>query len=139
MVSPEIINERLREIAENLKILEELKSTPKDEFCDNPKIFKLASYCLQISIQCLLDICHHIIVDNNWPRPVNNQEAVKTIARQNIIPSEFAEKISPLAGLRNILVHEYIKVIPAIIHQHIQNLEDFYQFEKHIVAYLSSL
>ena len=75
----------------------------------------------------------------HWPRPVSNQEAIEIAASHGVMPEEFAKKISPMAGLRNILVHEYIKVNSAIIHQHIQHLEDFYQFEKHIVTYLSSL
>ena len=139
MLNPEIINERLGEIEENLKILEELKSIPKNKFCDDPKTFKLAERCLEISIQALLDISHHIIAANEWPRPRDNQEAIEIIAAHGVIPEEFAKKISPMAGLRNILVHEYIKVNSAIIYHHIQHLEDFYQFEKHIVTYLSSL
>jgi len=139
MVNKEIINERLREIEENLKILEELKAIDENKFCSDPKIFKLAERCLELSIQALLDICHHIISANDWPRPESNYQAIEIIAEGKVIPQEFAKKIAPMAGLRNILIHEYIKVDPAIIYQHIQNLGDFYQFEKHIVKYLSKI
>jgi len=139
MVNKEIINERLREIEENLEILEEIKTTDKDKFCSDPKIFKLAERCLELSIQALLDICHHIISANNWQKPKSNYQAIEIIAEGKVIPREFAKKIAPMAGLRNILIHEYIKIDPAIIYQHIQDLGDFYQFEKHIVKYLSVL
>jgi len=139
MVNKEIINERLKEIEENLKILEELKSIPEDKFSNDPKIFKLAERCLELSIQALLDISHHIIAGNDWPRPQDNRQAIEIIADKGVVPKEFAKKITPMAGLRNILIHEYIKVNPTIMYQHIQQLQDFYQFEKHIVTYLSSL
>ena len=139
MLNKEIINERLREMEENLKILEELKPTTKDKFCDDPKIFKLAERCLEISIQALLDISHHIIAANDWQRPQDNRQAIEIIAANGVMPEEFAKRIAPMAGLRNILIHEYIRINPAIIHQHIQHLQDFYQFEKYIVTYLSSL
>jgi uncharacterized protein YutE (UPF0331/DUF86 family) len=139
MVNPEIINERLREIEENLILLDELKSTPFDKFRNDPKIFKLSLHCLQISIQCLLDICHHIIVDNNWPRPKDNREAIEIIARYKIIPQKFAKTLLPMAGLRNILVHEYIKINPSIIYKHLKRLRDFRQFQKYILAYLSRI
>lgn len=42
MVNPEIINERIREMDENITLLDELKSTPFDKFQNDPKIFKLA-------------------------------------------------------------------------------------------------
>lgn len=136
MVNPEIINERLREMEENLILLEELKSTPADKFRDDPRIFKLAERCLEVSIQALLDICHHIIADNRWPKPKDNQEAIEILARHKIIPPDFARAILPMAGLRNLLVHEYAKIDPALIYQHCQNLADFRTFQKYIVKFL---
>lgn len=139
MINPEIINTRLEEIEENLKLLEELKSIPKNKFCSDPRLFKLAERCLEINIQALLDIAHHIIAGNSWPRPKDNNETISIIANHEVIPKDFAEKILPMAGLRNILVHEYIKIDPAIIYEHIQNLEDFRQFQEHIITYLQNL
>lgn len=136
MVNPETINERLNEIKENLVLLEKLKSIPFDEFRDDPKNIKSAERCLQISIQCILDICHHIIVDNNLTRPRDNKHALEIIASRKIIPCDFATRIEPMIGLRNILVHEYIKIDPKQIYQHLQDLDDFRAFQKHIIAYL---
>lgn len=137
MVNPEIINERLKEIEENLVLLEELKSMALDKFLRDPKIFKLAERCLETSIQSILDICHHIIADNAWPRPKDNQEAIEILGRHEIIPADFAKTILPMAGLRNILVHEYTRIDPAIIYRHCQNIDDFRVFQKHIVKFLN--
>ncbi len=41
-----------------------------------------------------------------------------------------------MVGLRNILVHEYIKVDLDRIYQHIQKVVDFRTFQKHIIKYL---
>jgi len=41
MINPEIINERLREMDENIVLLEELKSIPFNKFQNDPKTFKL--------------------------------------------------------------------------------------------------
>lgn len=138
MVNPEIINERLAEMEGNIILLKELKNTPLEEFCDNPKIFKLAERCLEISIQCILDICHHIIVDNNWPRPKDNKEAILIIGRRGVIPPDFSCRILPMAGLRNILVHEYFKIDPKQIYHHLQKLDDFRTFQKHIIDFLKA-
>lgn len=136
MVNPDIINERLRIMDENIILLEELRSIPFDKFSSDPKIFKLALYALQICIQSLLDICHHIIVENNLPKPSTNQEAIQTISRNKIIPAEFADSILPMVGLRNLLVHEYIKVDLDRIYQHLQNIGDFRTFQKRIIEFL---
>lgn len=136
MTNPAIIKDRLQEIDENLEILLRLKKTSKKKFIDNPEIFKLAERCLEINIQAILDICHHIIADNNLTRPRDNRHALEIIAAQKIIPIAFAKRIEPMAGLRNILVHDYLKIDPKQIYQHLQNLNDFRTFQKHIIAFL---
>ena len=122
MVNPDTVNERLSEMRENILLLQELSSISLDEFCKDPKIFKLAERCLEVSIQCILDICHHIIVDNDWPRPRDNKEVFRIVASKGIIPEDFAGKIEPMAGLRNILAHEYLKIDPKILHNNLENI-----------------
>jgi len=136
MINPAIIKVRLQEIDKNLEILVRLKKINEKKFITNPEIFKLAERCLETNIQAILDICHHIIADNNLTRPRDNKHALEIIANQKIIPSVFAKRIEPMVGLRNILVHEYIEIDPKQIYQHIQNLDDFRAFQKHIIKYL---
>lgn len=139
MINPDIIKERLQEIDENLKILAELKKLSKEKFKSDPKIFKLAERCLEVSIQALLDIAHHIIAANNMMRPRDNKDVLGIIAAQKIIPRDFAKRIEPMVGLRNILIHEYLKIDPERIYNHLQYLQDFRAFQKHILTYLKNL
>lgn len=139
MINPEIINDRLREITENIALLEESIIIPFEKFRGDPKTIKYVERCLQISIQCIVDICHHLIVENNWTRPRDNKEALAIIAEQGIIPPIFAERLEPMIGLRNLLVHEYLKIDPARIYDHLSHLDDFRLFQKHIVEYLKAL
>lgn len=136
MTNPDILKTRLQEIDKNLEILVKLKAIDEEKFATNPEIFKLAERCLETSIQAILDICHHIIADNNLTRPRDNKHALEIIAAQEIIPLSFAKHIEPMVGLRNILVHEYIEIDPKQIYRHLQNLDDFRIFQKHIIAYL---
>lgn len=119
-------------------LLDDLKSITFDKFRSDPKIFKLAQYCIQLCIQCLLDICHHIIVEMDWPRPKDNKEAILTLSRNGVLPNDFAERITPMVGLRNILVHEYLKIDLDKIYSQLQKLEDFRAFQKHIIAFLKT-
>ena len=136
MINNEIIKDRLEKMDENLKILWELKSVKKDEFVSDPKTYKLAERCLQLSIQALLDMCHYIIAGNNWERPKDNREAIEIIAQHKVLPVKFAKTILPLAGLRNLLVHEYVKVRPDLLYQHLAKLRDFRTFQKLIIEHI---
>jgi uncharacterized protein YutE (UPF0331/DUF86 family) len=96
-------------------------------------------YCVQISIQCLLDICHHIIVGNDWPRPKDNAEAILTLGEKEVIPLEFARSVVGMANLRNILVHSYLKIDRTLLYEKIQDISDFGKFQKHILTYISRI
>ena len=139
MLNPEVIKERLKEMDENLKILSELKGLPLEEFQSNVKTIKLAERCLEISIQCLIDICHYVIAANNWPRAKDNQGAISSLGQNGVIPLEFSQRILPMGGLRNILVHEYLKVDPQRIYEYLQRTGDFRKFQEHILSYLENL
>lgn len=48
------------------------------------------------------------------------------IAEQNIIPVDFALKIAPSTGLRNILVHEYEEINDEIVYRSINTCLAYY-------------
>jgi len=139
MVNPVTVNERLREIDENLILLKEFRTISFNKFNADKKICKCVERCLEISIQSILDICHHIIVDNNWPKPKDNKEALLTVARKGVIPLGFAERILPMIGLRNLLVHEYLKINSEKLYQHLQKIDDFRTFQKYIIKFLEKV
>lgn len=139
MINAEVIKERLKAMDENLIILDDLRKMPLNKFLADIKSCRLAERCLEINVQCILDICHHIIAaDNFFPRPKNNSEAIEVIARHKVIPHELAERILPMSGLRNILVHEYLAVDNRLLYDNLQNLRDLREFQKHILTYLKN-
>jgi uncharacterized protein YutE (UPF0331/DUF86 family) len=48
------------------------------------------------------------------------------IAEQDIIPIEFALKIAPSTGLRNILVHEYEEINDEVVYNSINTCLQYY-------------
>ena len=66
-------------------------------------------------------------------------DIIDKLGERNIIPSEFAQSIRGMAGLRNILVHEYASLDIKKIYDIVQNqLDDFYEFVNHINYYLKN-
>jgi uncharacterized protein YutE (UPF0331/DUF86 family) len=63
--------------------------------------------------------------------------AVLSLGRHDVLPAEFAEKISGLAGFRNVLVHEYLTVDPLRIQEALQEgLDDLKAFIVYITDFL---
>jgi len=63
---------------------------------------------------------------------------IDKLGERGIIPSEFAKSIRGMAGLRNILVHEYVDLDLKKIYEILQNrLGDFYNFMKYVNRFIS--
>jgi len=132
----QVIKERLSEMDENIRILEDLRDMSLDVFSTNPKIYKLAERCFQLAIECVIDICHYIIAQNNWVRPADNAEAILRLGEHGVIPNDFATKIFSMVSFRNILVHAYLKIDRSIVFDNLQELNDFIIFQEHVIQYM---
>jgi uncharacterized protein YutE (UPF0331/DUF86 family) len=138
MIAAAPIRERLLEIDANARLLGELRGTPAEEFIHNPRIHKLAERCLQVAIECMIDVADHLIAERGWARPETGRDALLTLGAHGVVPEAFAQRIAPMAGLRNLLVHGYLAIDRQELHRHLSRVEDFSEFIRHIQAYLST-
>lgn len=91
----------------------------------------------EVLIQSMLDIGAHLLAskgENDWDE---YREIFLQLGRHKVLPQRFAQKIAGMAGLRNLLVHEYRRLDMRMIHRHLQkDLGDFARFVRHVRAYL---
>jgi uncharacterized protein YutE (UPF0331/DUF86 family) len=90
-----------------------------------------------VPIQCCIDICHRIIIIENSRKPVNYFEAILLMGELEVLSAEFARRLAPLAGFRNVLIHEYLLVDWDQVYKGLQNLDDLNYFAKEIQTWLS--
>lgn len=88
--------------------LEPLREKSRHEFDADPYLRDIAERNLEVAAQCCIDICHRIIALEKAKKPVDSHEAIIRIGELHILDAAFARCIAPLAGFRNILVHEYL-------------------------------
>ena len=53
-----------------------------------------------------------------------------------VLPSKFARSLAPIAGFRNILVHEYISVDWDEVYKQLENLDELVRYATFIVEWL---
>ena len=136
MLNGSVIQDRVEEIHRNVALLTELRALPREDFLANPKHYLLAERCLQLAIECLTDICYYVAGKSRWGKPANSAEAILLMGHKGVLTSDFAERIVGMANFRNILVHAYLAIDRGIVHDHVQEVEDFYEFERQMLAYL---
>lgn len=76
---------------------------------------RFVEHTLQVAIQAALDVASHIVADQRLPEPSTNQQLMRTIADAGWVPDDLAVRLCQMAGLRNVVVHGYADVDPAVV------------------------
>ena len=70
------------------------------------------------------------------PKPRDYYESILRLGELDVLPADFAERLAPIAGFRNILVHEYLTVNWDEVYGNLQRLDDLYQFAEYVRNWL---
>jgi uncharacterized protein YutE (UPF0331/DUF86 family) len=126
----------LSELSERLQRLEPLRTRPQSDFEADPYLRDIVERNLEVAAQCCIDICHRIINLENARKPLDYYEAFIILSEIGVLPIDFAKRIAPLAGFRNILVHEYLGIDWNHVYRNLQNIQNLVDFSEYIRAWL---
>jgi uncharacterized protein YutE (UPF0331/DUF86 family) len=87
---------------------------------------------LEVAAQCVLDIAHRLISLTGAQKPRDYYEAILRLGELGVLPTEFAAHLAPLAGFRNILVHEYLQVDWGEVYRNLQQMDDLSRFARYV-------
>ncbi|MEK7208814.1 MAG: HepT-like ribonuclease domain-containing protein [Patescibacteria group bacterium] len=110
MPDPLLIKSKINEIKNSLDQLLPLLKKEAREIIDDYLVLHTVERLFQLIVDTAIDINTHIINQNNLSVPNDYQGTFTVLAENKIFPMEFALKISPSVGLRNLIVHKYGKV-----------------------------
>jgi len=132
------IERRLDELMERLARLEPLKTKDRSAFDEDPYLRDIVERNLEVAIQCIIDICHRLISIENFQKPTNYYQSILIMGEMGVLPIEFSKHLAPIAGFRNILIHEYIQIDWDYVIFYLQNLHDFELFAEKIRLWLNA-
>jgi uncharacterized protein YutE (UPF0331/DUF86 family)/predicted nucleotidyltransferase len=135
----QVVSRYLADLNHTLNTLERMKSIGLDEFISDPRNHWAVERGLLRCIQDLLNISNHILAGLGFQVPETYRGSILAMASARVIPREFAEQLAPMAGFRNILVHDYIEVNLEIVYSLFQgHLNDFREFTGYIARFLGT-
>lgn len=86
---------------------------------------------LQRAIQAVIDSAAHIVSSKGYGLPDTIAAEFTLLAKHGDISPQLAERLRKMVGFRNIAVHEYETLDPAIVEaivrKHLQDLKDYAQ------------
>jgi uncharacterized protein YutE (UPF0331/DUF86 family) len=129
--------EKLNQLDTNIHELRKFKAdnSVKDIKNDLQKQWVLR-YGLFECIQITIDIACHIVSKYNLGNPNTYVECIELLNKFNYINDKLAHKIKSIAGLRNLLIHEYAEIDIKRLYNFLEHLDDFPEFAKTIKKYL---
>lgn len=137
MIDKERVEKKLNLLEGTLTELEKLSDLSYETLTASLQKQWAAEHGLQLAIQTLLDIGSHILVEAGERGIDNYTDVIKLLGEKDVLPVEFANSIKSMAGLRNILVHEYTEVDLNVIFKILNSrLEDFRRFISFIRTYI---
>lgn len=119
MLNQTFLLRKIRLIQEDLARLESLRHFSFDELAKDAVSYAAMERLLERMVTRAIDINSHIISElSSGAEPVKTYEdTFLALAKLGVYPEDFAKRIAPSAGLRNILVHEYDQVDMSKVYQ----------------------
>lgn|SRR3989338_1213491 len=137
MFNQVFVSKKISDLSGYIDELKELLTLTDGEVMSDSGKLHIAERLLQLIVDTMLDINQHYIREKNLPPVEDYQSTFRTLGEHAILPKEFAEKLAPIVGLRNIIVHRYEHLDKkAFIELLRNNFEDFVKYQKLILQTL---
>lgn len=136
-MNPDTLASILERLRGYLERLQALATIPKEEFLQDFTKVESAKHLLQVSIECCLDIAHHIVAYMGYRTPADYYDTFVVLSENNIVPEKFLPTLRKMVSFRNRLVHLYWDVDDAVVYQILQeNLKDFDTYVAFILDFM---
>jgi uncharacterized protein YutE (UPF0331/DUF86 family) len=139
VLRPEFVRRKLQLIADELGKLIQFRDVSYEELVNDPVRLAAVERILERIVLRAIDVNEHLIAslataDEERTTRLTYRETFQRLAHLGVYDDEFANRISPSAGLRNILVHEYNDVDHRIVHSAIRTALDQYRTYVEVVS-----
>ena len=138
--SSAFVYQKIKTMKEYIGETEDLlrRTSDKEFFSDFGKLH-IAERLVQLIVDGMIDINQHFIRELNLDISEDLQGTFAIMGQNNILPKEFAEKIAPVVGVRNILVHQYEKLDKEMFIKNLRkHFPDFQKYQDCIIKYLNT-
>lgn len=139
MVDEERILAKIAELRGYLKKLKEIVPKTFEEYEESEIVRRACERLLQISIECVLDVCDMIFSQLKLGVPSGEEDIIERLMKEKVITKKTAQKLKGMRGVRNVLVHRYPYVDDEMIFKSLsEELKDFNIFIEEVLKFLKN-
>ncbi len=139
MIDKELVKNKMSDIQGYYKELELILAEDARKIIDDNLKLRSAERLFQLIVDAAIDINTHIILESDFSVPNDYQSTFINLAENKIFPMEFALKIAPSVGLRNLIVHKYGKVdLKRMVNDIKNEIGEYLEYLKYINNFLTN-
>src|SRR5262244_1234793 len=133
-LSDEVIRQRLQLLESYVQHLQSYRARTHEEVRSDMSLTWAIEHGLQLSIQCVIDVCHYLVAGLALGVPATSQEAIELLRDVGVFPATFAHTLIQMVRFRNVLVHLYTQVDLERVYDVLQHhLDDFTHFAHYVL------
>jgi len=107
MVDRERILSKIAELRSYLEELKKIKPKSFEEYEQSGLNRRACERLLQISIECVLDVCDVIFSGLKLGVPASEEDIIEKLNRARVMTDKTTNKLKGMKRMRNVLVHRY--------------------------------
>ena len=93
-------------------------------------------YTFVTAIEACVDVAQHLCSSEGWGPPADNADALRQLARHEVLTVELSDQLARAVGFRNVLVHEYVTVDDTIVVRRLEDLSDLDRFVSAVIDWM---
>lgn len=127
--SPVVDEARVRTLLRRISgDLTDLAAEDAATLARDPRGLRAVKYSFVTAIEAMIDVAQHLCASEQWGAPSTNGDAVRILARHDVLEFDLAERLVAAVGFRNVLVYEYTVVDDARVIAALSELDDLRDF-----------
>ena len=139
MMDIDKIESLFRDLDSYLESLDQLALLSREKLAKDRISLGAAKYYLQISVECCINVAHHVIARQGFRAPTTYADSFTILAENGVIELEYRATAHRMVRMRNRLVHLYWEVDVDILYDTLQHdLSDFGRFKYYIYRYMQA-
>lgn len=107
-----LVGERLDAITSTATRLRDTLSVGRDAFLKDRVRIDAAERQLQVIAQAVVDVSSHLVIAASRKMPATYGDVADELVTLGVIDRSLADRLRKLIGLRNLLVHGYLRIDP---------------------------
>lgn len=132
-----LVGKKIGDLSGYVDELKALLAVSDEEILRDPGKQHIAERLFQLIVDTMIDINQHYIREKKLPPSDDYQSTFRTMGEHGLLPKEFTEKLAPVVGLRNMVVHRYEHLDKQTFIQLLRkNLDDFVYYRDAILGTL---